>query len=355
MDTIELFQLSNWIEHEINQKQIIARLNDLYNVIQQNTQPNRGKQPFENQKDVVISLLKAVPLDDLTQEQRAFLEKMGLLANLGNSGADDIANVLEKNAIDPATAAQKIQNKIQQMTAAINKNNQIKTGLDGCISIPEAIHHEIVLRVYFEKEASIQNVADLKEWAGIWFNIARGITMIHGDSPESVKVVGASRGSIIIELAVIMLVAKTISKIMQMALKVVERSLDIAKKAEEVRGLRLTNDQLAKSIKDEADKYRQDGVAQITATIISEIKIDKEKEGDKITALNTSIGELVKFLQKGGELDYLLPEDKSAGDAKDGDVDLNELKQLRDTVRDIKKLELKVKQLEYQNKEQNGS
>lgn len=347
MDTIELLQLSNWVEREINQKQVIARLTELYNIIQQNIQPNRAKQPFESQKNSVITLLKSIPLDDLTQEQRAFLDKMGMLDNLGSVGADNIENILEKNAIDPATAAQKIQSKVQQLTTAINKNTQIRSGLDGCVTVPESARNEIVLRVYFEKEASIQNVSDLKEWAGIWFNIARGITMVHGSSPETVKVVGASKGSIIIELAVAMLVAKTISKIMQMALKVVERSLDIAKKAEEVRALRLANDQVANSIKEEADKYRQEGVGEITANITSEIKIDREKEGDKITALNTSINELVKFLQKGGELDYVLPEDQPSGETEEGNTNIQEMKQLRETVRDIKKLESKVKQLEH--------
>jgi hypothetical protein len=104
------------------------------------------------------------------------------------------------------------------------KSEQIKTGLTDCVFEEEyEAENEILMRVSFTGNAPMSNVADFKSWGNIWYDIGRGISMAHGLSPEDIKIVGATKGSIIIELAVIASIATTTSGIILAALKVAEK------------------------------------------------------------------------------------------------------------------------------------
>jgi hypothetical protein len=58
----------------------------------------------------------------------------------------------------------------------------------------------------------MSNVADFRKWGTFWFEIGRGVAMAHNAAPEEIKIVGATKGSIIIELAVVSDIAVTISQ-----------------------------------------------------------------------------------------------------------------------------------------------
>jgi len=144
--------------------------------------------------------------------------------------------------------------------------------------------------------ATMANIKDFKNWGNIWYEIGRGIAMAHNLSPEDVKIVGATKGSIIIELVVVAAIATTASRIIISALKVAEKVLDIRKKAEEIRGLRLKNEQLANDIEKEAEEEKKSGIEEITANTVKQLKLKKEGEGDKVKALDTAVKDLVSFI-----------------------------------------------------------
>jgi hypothetical protein len=173
--------------------------------------------------------------------------------------------------------------------------------------------------------------------------------MVHGMAPEDVRVVGATKGSIVIELAVVYGIAQTISAIILKALHVAERVLDIRKKVEEIRGMRLANDKIARDLEDEAQKEKDKGINEITVQVIQELGKDPEKEGDQVNALDTAVRDLVDFIEKGGEIDCLIPEEKGTGNGEaNGDDERGpQVRKLRIAFEEIRALEAKLKQLEH--------
>jgi len=349
MNVSELFELTHWIDDEIVGKEIIQKYQQLHQILHRHTQPNQPKQPFETQKEDLIEALRSVALDQITKDQLAFLEKLGISQAVGDEGIKTVEDVLYKNVIDVATSAQKLQELIQQVENGVRKSDQIKAGLDGCVSEEEyEAENEVLMRVSFSGHAAMSNITDFKSWGSVWYDIGRGISMVHGASPEDVKIVGATKGSIIIELAVAYGIATTASGIILASLKVADRVIEIKKKAEELRGLKLKNDKLAKELEKEADNEKQKGIEQISTKIINKLKIKKEGEGDKVNALDKAVKDLVNFIENGGEVDFILPEEEPLDEEKGKESpQYQEAKQLRVAFEEIRKFEKKTELLEH--------
>lgn len=199
MNVSELFELTQWITREIEGTQIPQKYQTLQQILQQHSQPNQQKPPFEAQKDDLIKTLKSVPLDQLTRDQIAFLDNLGIANAVGEEGSGQIEDILYKNVIDVATSAQKLLQIHQKISEGISKSDQIKAGLSGCVLEEEyEAENEILMRVSFTGHALMENIKDFKSWGNIWFDIGRGIAMAHDLTPEDIKIVGATKGSIII-------------------------------------------------------------------------------------------------------------------------------------------------------------
>ena len=287
--------------------------------------------------------MEQVDLASLTKDQLAFLHELGIAEAVGDDGPNAIEDVLYKNVIDLATAAQKTQLIYQEVAEGLAKSNQIKVGLTGVVSSEQyELDNEILMRVTFTGQAKMGNIKDFKNWGNAWYDIGRGIALAHGTSPEDIKIVGATTGSIIIELTVVASIATTASGIILAALKVAEKVLDIKKKAEEIRGLKLTNDKLAKDLDEAADTEKAKGIEEITVTMIKKLSIKKTGEGDKVEALETSIMNLVNFIEQGGEVDFIMPE----SGIEEGDEEPSN-KELRVAFQEIRRLEEKIALIEH--------
>jgi len=345
MNVSELFDLTQWITREIEGAQIPQKYQTLQTILQQHSQPNQQKQPFESQKDDLIKALKSVPLDQLTRDQIAFLDNLGIANAVGEEGADQVEDILYKNVIDVATSAQKLQQILQKLNEGISKSNQIKAGLTDCVFEEEyEAENEILMRVSFTGHALMENVKDFKSWGNIWFDIGRGIAMAHDLSPEDIKIVGATKGSIIMELAVVASVATTTSGIILAALKVAEKVLDILNKAEELKGLKLKNTKLAKDLEKEAENEKKDGIEKITNDVAKKSGINHNGEGDKIKALDTAVKNLVNFIEEGGVVDFVVSDEEESEEGKE-----DQHADLRVAFNEIRKLEKKIEFLEHKN------
>lgn len=345
MNVSELYDLTHWIINEVVDKQVPQKYQALQAILQQHAQPNQQRQPFETQKEDLINTLKSVPLGQLTRDQLEFLSHLGIAQGLSDEGIHAIEEVLYKNVIDVATSAQKLQEMMQKINQGILKSNQIKDGLTDCI-VEEAYEadNEILMRVTFTGHALMENVSDFKNWGSIWYDIGRGIAMAHNAAPEDVKVVGATKGSIVIELAVIAAIATTASGIILSALKVAEKVLDIRKKAEELRALQMKNDKFAADLEKEAENEKKTGIADITDNVVKQLEIQKG-EGDKAKALDTAVKNLVNFIENGGVVDFVIPD--SDEDTEDKQNDDNA--ELRLAFQEIRQLEKKIALLEYKS------
>ncbi len=343
MNVSELFDLTHWVMDKIVATQIPQKYQTLQQILQQNSRPNQKQQPFETQKNDLTETLKNVPLRKLTKDQLLFLHKLGIAQAVGDEGIDVIEDILYKNVIDVATSAQKLDQIHQEIIKGIQKSDQIKAGLKGCVFEEEyETENEVLIRVSFTGHATMSNVTDFKSWGNIWYEIGRGIAMAHDSSPEDVKIVGATKGSIIIELAVIVSIATTTSGIILAALKVAEKVLDIRKKAEEIRNLKLKNTKLASDMEKEAEKEKTAGIEEIATETIKKLKLKKEGEGDKINALDKAVKNLVSFIESGGEVDFIMPDKEVESDQTASD----NYNKLGVTFQEIRQLENKIKLIE---------
>lgn len=343
MNVAELYNLTYWVEENISKVQIPQKYQALQQILQQNAQSGQ-QQPLEAQKNDLFNTIRSVPLKQLSKEQLAFLHDIKIAQTVGEEGVNIIEDIFYKNVIDLATTAKKTQEIFQNLTNGIRKLTQIKAGLEGYVT-KEAYEaeNEVLMRVTFTGHAELTNIVHFKDWGKIWYEIGRGISIAHNTAPEEVKIIGATSGSIVIELATIPAIAATTATIIYSALKLAEKVLDIKKKAEEIKNLQLQNKKLADEIAKEAEKEKEKGVEEITVVIVEKLGIKKTEEGDKVVELDKAIKHLVNFIVSGGEVDFVLPENGKSQDNANSSV---EYKKLKEQIQEIHLLESKLKLLD---------
>ena len=346
MQITELLKLTKWFKDFIITEQIPTKYQQLFNVMNKNAQPNQPKQSFETQRENLFISLNTVNLDKLTLEQIKFLEQLEVVELLGGEGVRNIEVVMFENNLDIATAAK----KIGEFNTKITKANQILTEIETTLLKSFSIDDEgeipddsVMMRIYFQDESAINNIVDFKKLAATWFDIGRGIAMAQNKSPEEFRIIGAQKGSVIVEIAVIAGIATSVSTILLAGLKVAERVIEILKKAEELKKLKLNNKKIEQEIIKEAEVEKKNGISTILETAIADLKLTKGQDGDKITSLEKSITKLIEFTQKGGAVDFVQPD----GEENDEEENVREeILQLRENVQNIRKLESKIKMLE---------
>jgi hypothetical protein len=348
MQIEELYGLTEWIDSAIVKAEIVQKYQQLHGILEQNSRPNQQKQPFEEQKNKLIAALSAIPLDKLSAGQIGVLRELGIADDLGSSGVAVVEDVLYRNAIDIANAAQQINERISRFNEAVQWAQQEKVLLDKILS-PESItisEGMVLLRVRFAGEASVDNLTELRDWSKTWWEIGRGLSMANDQSPEAISVVGASKGSIVLSLLATYGIAKSASGIILSALRVAEKYYDIKRKAQEVRALEIQNNEAEKALEKAAEEHKKAGVEEIVKETIKELGLEPTGEGDKVTALTSATRKLVDFVTKGGEVDFVKPDgeaEEPEDDAEHPDVAGEEL---RVRFQEIRKLERQVRQLE---------
>ena len=346
MNVDELNALTAWVQDNIVRKKIPEKYQALHQKLQQSTRQNQQKQPFDAERDELLEALKSVPLDQLSVDQLAFLNRLGIAPNVGRTGVAAVEDLLYKNVLDAATSAKELEAMHKELKQGIDKASQIRSGLAGCVDQATAIDAGVLVRVAFAHDAAIGNVVDLKKWSSVWHDIGRGVAMVNDAAPEDVRVVGAKKGSIVVELAVTYMIARTVTDIILLVLKVTEKVVSIRRQAEEVRGLGLKNDKIARELDKEADEIKKESAEEITQTIIGRLGKDKVGQGDKSTALQKSVKNLIDFLEKGGEVDCVVPDGEADEEGGDGAGDLDSI---REASQEIRRLERRIKQLEHKD------
>jgi hypothetical protein len=343
MNVSELFRLTVWITENVVKNSVVQKYQDLFTVIQINAQVNQPKRPFEAQKNDLLTTLNAINKNELTQQQLEYLKQLKIYHYIGDEGVNLIENNLYKNSLDIVTCAANIQKAINDINAGLKISDILQKCL-GKLDLEEEYEsdNEIMMRVAFKNQTYISNFTELKKWGGIWYEIVYGIAMANDTAPEEIKIVGATKGSVILELVAIAAIVKIISSILMEGLKVVDKVLEIRKKAEEIRALKIKNDKAAQELEQEAESEKQIGIDKIISVISDQLKIDKTKSGDKVAALSQSILKLLDFIEKGGEIDFVIPEKQEAGDDE-------EISTLKVAFSEIRRLENKILLLEQKS------
>ena len=128
---------------------------------------------------------------------------------------DQIEDVLFRKSLDIATAASIIRQSAQEVQQGLARANQIEAAFKGLSDEWEFDQEDIVLRICFTRDATLTNLTELKKWGDTWFTIGRGIAMWHDASPDSIRIVGAKRGSFVLELAAAYAIVKTIAVVVK--------------------------------------------------------------------------------------------------------------------------------------------
>lgn len=348
MNINELFTLTTWIDQEVVAKQIQGLYQNLFNTVQQNTQPNRAKVPFENERKNLEMALAHVPVDQLSNEQSEVLGKLGIAKHVGQDGIAALDDLFTKNALDIATVAQRLQGAINDIGNGVNRAKQIRDGLQNIIDTSDVPANLIVLKINFVNEASINNVSDFKEWASIWFDIGRGVALVHNLTPQDIRVIGAAKGSILLELTTAYVIVATISKIVIRALDITRGVLAIRVEMERLRGLQLSNSRIIEDLQKEADQKKQQGAESIANEFIAELEISAKKDGEAVNAFRGAVKKLVDFLDKGGQVDCVVPsKGADGGESSTTEISAEQRQSLEHSVEEMRRLVNVVKELEH--------
>ncbi len=348
MQVEELLQLSIWFKENIEKNNIPQSYTKLYNKMNANVRRVNGQpnQPFIDEKNNLFQSLSKIDFDELTIEQIKFLKELKVDQLINKEAVEIINDDLTSNNLDISSAANIIKEYNDKVISAQNKFIELYNLLIQYFeeNINDEIReNEVLMRIYFQDGAAIGNLNDLKKISSNWFDISRGIAMALNQTPEDFRVIGAKKGSIIIDLAIMVGVATAVSKILLEALKVADRVLDIRKKVEEIKGLKLSNKKIELELKKEADLERDNGIKIIVEETINQLNLNKDTEGDKITAIEKSVKRLIEFTENGGQVDFVQNEKKVEENLRQVNL------QLKSNIEEIRKLEGKLKYLENKN------
>lgn len=348
MQITELLKLTEWFNKNIIENKVAIKYPALYNQMNANIRRNNNQQfiPFESQKESLIESIEGINFQTLSLEQINFLEKLKITELIGKPGVDKIEEILIKNNLDIATATNKIKESSDIIAKAQTIIKELQTTLYKSFDIEEngeIENDKVLMRVYFQNDVAIENLADFKKLSATWYDIGRGIAMSQDKSPEDFNIIGAKKGSIIIEMAVVVGLATSVSKILLESLKVADRFINVLKQVEELKNLKLGNKKITLELKKEAEKERDVGTNTILKNAITDLHLNTEQQGDKVNALEKSIKKLIDFTQNGGVVDFVQPTEH---EEEDNAEIRRDIKKLKTNISEIRLLENQIKLLE---------
>ncbi len=346
----ELYELLDWIDKDLRESHIQQKYHALQQKLHTNAQPNQQAQPLEDEKNSLIEALQSLPIETLSSAQQAYLAKLNVLNYLGPNGVRATEDILFRNVVDVATAASRFNEIVGHFNTALAQAKKTLEGLGSLFELPENDADIVIVRVTFGNEAAINDVADLKAWSETWYDIGRGIAMSQGEAPETVRVVGASTGSVIFDLAVAWGFAKVIGKIINDALSSTEKVMNIRLKAEEIRALQLQNDEAVRALEAQEGAERQADINAIIEDIAGQAP--QGINGEDRNALSRAVTKLIEFLDKGGDVDLIMPPEPLADDDREDERDAQPafegLAELRESVNNIRRIKQSILQITHQ-------
>jgi hypothetical protein len=339
MEVAEVFDLIDWYRN--NAPRVAKQYQNLRDLLQHNATQNQ-KQPVREQLQELVAGLKVLPLTELNLQQIEQLDKIGVGQFLGFRGAEFVSRVVTESSYDPATSASEVKVASDKVTSVTKMLENLAAAMHAADFKSDHTDGEddgetAMARIQFRQDASIGNVADMKKWSADWNDIARGIGHLVNETPHDMRVVGASKGSIIIcvsgSMALISAFAFMSKKVSGIVLDVLRVKVAI----EDLRHKRLSNEVIERSMRDDLKK-REDTLVD---DIIAELKLRagglaEEHDGH----LKTAVKKYVDFSKKGGEVDYLLPpepevEEEEGLEHAQADL-IGELRELISEIRSIK-------------------
>lgn len=343
MDVVELFDLSNWYrEHGTKTSKLYQTL---LTTLQHNATQNQ-KMPVRDALEGLVEGLLELPLTELNLQQLAHLEHLGIAELLGAQGAVFVKRVVTQSNYDPATSASEIKAAADKINGTLKTFQALSNSLSAAGFKAEDSDSEVgkgtaIARIQFRHEASIDNIAELKKWSSDWNDIVRGIGHLVGENPHDMKVIGASKGSIIVCVAGTIPLLTVFALMSKKVADIVLEGLKVANAIEDLRHKKISNQIIEKSMKADLEA-KQAALEDETIAALKQHATDSFKQ-EHDAHLATAVKKFINFSKKGGEVDYLQPpsaEDnpvEDEGDAHEGaELLVDELRDLISEIRSVK-------------------
>jgi hypothetical protein len=323
MQIIETYELTEWIKEEVANAGIVQKYNDLFAVLNHNANrpPNEPTQSFKEQKRALFKALSTIDFSSLSLSQINALEVLNINHNIGDIAIEKIELILS-NTLDIADVASQVQIMINELNTGIKQSNQLNTALVPLIETyeKEIDPEKVLTRVIFEHDASIGNIVHLKDWSDKWFHIGRGFAIGNGQTPEDIQIIGASKGSIVIELLILAGTAIPIAKAINMTLDSMVKYREFQLKSIEYRKMKEDNPKLDNELEEEAVRWEK-RAEQLKKDVAEDITEEMKKalpnyQKDNQRELGKAVTNLVEFISLGGDVDCVISgdidEDKGA-------------------------------------------
>ncbi|MAU46437.1 MAG: hypothetical protein CMP09_16805 [Yangia sp.] len=339
MEVAEIFDLVDW--YRSNGPRVGKQYQSLQNVLQHNASQNQ-KQPVREQLHDLVEGLDALPMTELNLQQVAQLDKIGVGQFLGVRGAEFVERVVTESGYDPATSASEMKNALDKVTSVTEMLENLASALRAAGSMPDQPEDEVdddtaVARIQFRQNASIGNIADMKKWSADWNDIARGIGHLVDETPHDMKVLGASKGSIIVCVSGSMALISAFAFMSKKVSGIVLDVLKVQNAIEDLRHKRISNEVIEKSMREDLKKRESSLVDDIIAGL-------KDRAGSMAEEhdahLRTAVKKYVEFSKKGGEMDYLQPPEPEADEEENGpdQAQAHLTGELRDLISEIRSI-----------------
>ncbi|WP_416369049.1 hypothetical protein [Tritonibacter mobilis] len=313
MQIFELYSFSRWLQQEL--RQVIGKFNAVNQILKHNaTQPQ--KQPLEAPLEDLIGYLGTMDLHVLTHQQVNLLRLFDVDQFLGRKGVSFVEGIIRKSDFDPATAHQDFKDANGKLQAANQRAQSITQAFDGLdlpLEEPNVGEGRVLLRIEFLGDASMDNVADWKDWSATWYEIVRGVALAIDESPEDTSVVGASQGSVIMKLGATYAFTRVLALISKSIASIAKDYLEVRHSMEDLKAKKLLNKATENALKANAEEIKANGVSKI----MEQLKplLPAEIDGEQESTLKHSVEKALDFHNKGGDVDFVAPD---RGDVDDG-------------------------------------
>lgn len=305
----EIVRLKKWFSTSIAETDLVNKYTGLINKLNTVIQPNTQNQAFEDEKEGLLVSLKNIDMTVLSMAQIEFLEKLEVKNSLGIEVANDIINDFQNYNFDIVSIRDSLNLKLQKINTSINRFTQIEKSLFDLIDEEvDEVSDGIIMRVRFDNDVSIGNVADLKQWGSQLELLLRSIAELNDQRVEDIEVISAEHGSIIYVLKVTLEIARDMGVAIAAILGCIKLYYDILQKKEEVRRMKLSNEAeqaILRELENEEERVLDKTTNDVVKELVKNLNADEIHEAS--TKLGLGIDVLVKFIKGGGDIDVSTP------------------------------------------------
>jgi len=323
----ELISVTTYLTEVIKPKNFEGLYQTLITHLNQLTQP---KPPAElatqinDARDVLFEAHKEIHPVEWNVIKIKLFKSFGADELFGKTAIARLEEIFSKNQANPQAVATALNPIMQETKKVFTRITQLHTGLGPMIEegrdADELEDGKTILQIIFEHDAAIKTMKDLEDNSKIWRRLFLAFARLVDEGAEDPEIVSVEKGSIIIEILTATPVAIAIAVGCDQILKVLERVLEIRKKFEEIKNLKLSNKKIEQELEKEADNLIEVAVEKAKVALLKEYRKKKKTDQEIDTGLKNALGDMFSFIESGGKLEVYEPRSDSETDSTENGV-----------------------------------